>query len=324
MPAPLPVSVGYDGTVDEKQWADLVASVGSSEYGVLGAGDWKVTAHPSTAQAVNIAPGAGWGRGVRDTTSETITVNCDPITSGTRWDLIAMRRDWTPPGGETRGATVTGTPAKQIPPRQMQPGVKDDQPLALVQWTAGQTQPTAMVDLRCWAGNGGIVAADSLALGYLERIGAAVMIGPTLWRRVISGNGLPEWAATGTKAITYGGYGGFGEPPNSGNLNAFPIRTIQIPDPGFPYQIVSSALVEAGGGGPGTRWDVRIEVPGTIAIANARGDVQAPWFDLDGITVGAPFTGPQTVTLMARKLFGGGSLGISQYNQFFTAMVVPA
>jgi hypothetical protein len=204
------VSIGYDGTVDEAQWAKLVPSAGSSEYGVKGAGDWKVSAHPSTAQAVNIAVGAGWGQGVMDTTDAIITVVCDAISSGTRWDLIVMHRDWTPPGGATTGAKVTGTSTKQLPPRSTSPGVTDDQPLALVQWTAGQTQPTAIVDLRVWAGNGGMVAKDELALTYLARVGATVTIGAAEWQYILGDNDTPVWASdTGietTSMLTLGGW----------------------------------------------------------------------------------------------------------------------
>lgn len=242
-------SIGYDGTVNEAQWAKLVPSAGSSEYGVLGAGDWKVSAHPSIAQAVNIAPGTGWGWGVMDTTDSTITVQCDAITSGTRWDLIMMHRDWTPPGGTTTGDKVTGTSTKQIPPRSTNPGVTDDQPIALVQWTAGQTQPTAIVDLRCWGGDGGVFAVDTLVLSYLTRIGAVVQIGTDWWVRSLDTNANTVWidrrgaeviyastsdstwaynvtltrhlADTGTKTVTCGlivartGGGGFSVPPGS-------------------------------------------------------------------------------------------------------------
>jgi hypothetical protein len=194
------VSIGYDGTVDEAQWAKLVPSAGSAEYGVKGAGDWKVTAHPSTPQAVNIAIGTGWGQGVMDTTDAVITVTCDAIGSDpsvTRWDLIMMHRDWTPPGGATTGSKITGTSTKQIPPRANTPGVTDDQPLALVQWQGGQTQPIAIVDLRAWAGNGGMVAKDDLARTYLARVGATVAIGSAVWQYRLGDNDVPTWFQSG-------------------------------------------------------------------------------------------------------------------------------
>lgn len=188
-------SIGYDGTVNELQWAELVPSAGSSTYGVKGAGDLKVTAVPGQPLMVSVAAGTGWGHGVMDTEAANTTITCDSITSGSRWDLISLRRDWQPlAGGPTSVAKVTGTAEKKIPDsREDSPGVIDDQPLALVQWTAGQTQPTAIVDLRCWAGNGGVVANDTLALSYLNKLGASVTIAGSEWNYVVGLNDTPSW-----------------------------------------------------------------------------------------------------------------------------------
>lgn len=194
-------SIGYDGTVNERQWAELVPSVGSSTYGIKDADDLKVTAVPGQPLMVAVASGTAWGHGVMDTENANTTITCDSISSGTRWDLITLRRDWQPlAGGPTAVARVTGTTEKVIPAsRQNQPGVIDDQPLALVQWTAGQTQPTAIVDLRCWAGNGGMVANDTLALGYLARVGASVAIAGSEWRHELGANDIPQWVDTTTR-----------------------------------------------------------------------------------------------------------------------------
>jgi hypothetical protein len=117
-----------------------------------------------------------------------------------------MHRDWTPPGGSTTGGKITGTTTKQIPPRSNTAGVTDDQPLALVQWTAGQTQPTAIVDLRCWAGNGGMVAKDELAYTYLTRVGAQVTINGSEWKCLLGDNDAVQW----TKVDYIGGVSLFG------------------------------------------------------------------------------------------------------------------
>jgi hypothetical protein len=191
-------SIGYDGSVNERQWAELVPSVGSSTYGVKGAGDLKVTAVPGQPLMVSVAAGTGWGHGVIDTEVANTTITCDAISSGTRWDLIAIRRDWQPlAGGPTSAVKVTGTTEKVIPAsRKQTPGVWDDQPIALVQWTSGQTQPTQIIDLRCWAGNGGLVANDPLALTYLERLGASVTIAGVEWNCVVGANDTVAWIKT--------------------------------------------------------------------------------------------------------------------------------
>jgi hypothetical protein len=188
-------SIGYDGTVNERQWAELVPSVGSSIYGIKEADDLKVSAVPGQPLMVSIAAGTAWGHGVMDTETLNTTVTCDAITSGTRWDLIALRRNWQPlAGGPTSVVKVTGTAEKVIPgSREAMPGVTDDQPLALVQWTAGQTQPTAIVDLRVWASNGGLFAKDDLVRTYIKAVGTQISINGALWACRLGDNDLVVW-----------------------------------------------------------------------------------------------------------------------------------
>ena len=207
-------SIGYDGSVDEVESAHFFPRIGGVDYGVLDPSHWKLTPHPSTARAVNLSAGVGYGKSVLDTSDSVVTVQCDPITSGTRWDLIVARRDWQPPAGATTFTKITGGANKVLPAREQTPGILDDQPLWLVQWTAGQTQPTATVDLRCFAGPGGIFANDFLALDYLDVPGARVMVGTRAWRYSPASDGSLVWAVdsvtsalsmTGTQYKNYGG-----------------------------------------------------------------------------------------------------------------------
>ncbi|MDQ4502189.1 hypothetical protein [Sinomonas sp. ASV322] len=199
-------SIGYDGPITEPGLASLLPNSGGMQWGVIGAGDWAVTPHPSTAQALNIAPGVGWGPGVIDTSNAIETIQCDPISLGqTRWDLIAMRRNWQPAGGQSRFVAVKGTSAKGLPgkavaptplsntQRQVFPGIVEDQPLALVQWTGGQSQPTAVVDLRLWGANGGMVAKSDLVLTYLDRVGSTVTIEGDVWQCTLGANDTMAW-----------------------------------------------------------------------------------------------------------------------------------
>jgi hypothetical protein len=181
--------------VTEIKWAKAHPHIGAAHYGVDGPTDFAVSAHPSTPYAVNVEAGKAWGRGVFDESTAVETVTCDAPTSGTRWDLICLRRNWAPSaGGPTSVTSVAGGTLKAIPgDRQNTPGSLDDQPLALVQWTYGQTQPTSIVDLRCWAGNGGVLAKDQLALSYLGQIGAAVKIGADHWSYELGANDIPGW-----------------------------------------------------------------------------------------------------------------------------------
>jgi hypothetical protein len=182
--------------VNEIKWAKAHPHIGASHYGVEGPGDYAVSAHPSTPYAVNVAAGKAWGRGVFDDSDGIETVTCAaPAAGTTRWDLICVRRNWGPvAGGPSTVTSVPGGTVRAIPgDRQNTPGTLDDQPLALVQWTAGQTQPTAIADLRCWAGNGGMLAKDELALSYLGQLGASVKIGTDHWSYELLTNDVPGW-----------------------------------------------------------------------------------------------------------------------------------
>lgn len=182
--------------VTEVKWAKAHPHIGSSEYGVDGVADFKVTAHPSTPYAVNVAAGKAWGHGVLDESDGVVTVVCDaPAVGVTRWDLISIRRDWTPlAGGPTSVTKVAGGSSKEIPAaRENTPGTLDDQPLYLVKWVGGQTQPVELVDLRCWAGNGGVFAKDDLVRTYLNRVGTEVNINGASWIRRLGANDIPEW-----------------------------------------------------------------------------------------------------------------------------------
>lgn len=186
------VSAGYDGTVDEAQWTGIAIEAGKL-YGILDSEDWKVTAGSNPGQ-LNVAAGTGWGKGVLDTSDAIVSLTQASLpSSGSRWDMVVAHRDWTPPNGQTTFKIITGSATKQLTPRDSTRGVVDDQPLALVQWTSGQTAPTAILDLRCWGGNGGMYAKDDLALGYLDRLGSRVKIGTALWSRELDANGSPVW-----------------------------------------------------------------------------------------------------------------------------------
>ncbi|MDI2023697.1 hypothetical protein PJL18_04245 [Paenarthrobacter nicotinovorans] len=86
--------------------------------------------------------------------------------------------------------------------RETTPGTRDDQPLYLLEWTAGDTQPTKIVDLRAWAGNGGMVAMDDLARVYLGRPGARVLIGGTDWAYLPVGVGVWDWVAISKQRVS--------------------------------------------------------------------------------------------------------------------------
>jgi hypothetical protein len=210
-------NIGYDGSVTEAQWAKLIPAAGSSQYGVAGASDWKVTAHPSLMYGINIAVGSGWGHGVYTTSDTTVSLQGTSVTTGTRWDVVVARRNWAGAGGATTFVIIPGSTTKAIPARNNNPGVLDDQPIALVQFAAGFQAPQAIVDLRVWAGaGGGMYAADLLARTYNTTPGTRMMIGDQDWISTLTSAGAQTWSQAGQlQAVQLFGYtvGLFGNPP---------------------------------------------------------------------------------------------------------------
>ena len=196
-------SVFYDGVVTETDRAKNRAGV--PDYGVYGIEDFKVTAHPSIANAVLVKAGRAHGFGVTDTAGTDQVVNCATISSGTRWDLIVVRRNWQPAaGGPSTLEAVQGGASAEIPAgRIVGPGVEDDQPLALVRWKAGLSAPDQIIDLRVWAANGGLFAKDALVRSYLAGIGAEVNIDGVIWRYVLGDNDVPGWVAGTFDTVAY-------------------------------------------------------------------------------------------------------------------------
>lgn len=182
-------SVGYDGVVDEVAWARLTPYMGAT-YAVGGPGDLAVSVVAGLTRTVQVAAGEAFGHGVLDE-FPVATQQLDNVGSGTRWDLITVRRDWQPPAGTSVIDKINGSSTEALPAgRVNDPGVQDDQPLALVQCSSTSTLPTALIDLRVWRGPGGLRAAHPLALKFLTHLGAVVHIGDDVYRceRDVTGN----------------------------------------------------------------------------------------------------------------------------------------
>lgn len=200
------ISNGYDTTstnpYTEAAWADAHPSIGLATYGVRSPGDWKVTAVSGQDRTVSIAAGRGFGHGITDKTVSNETIQLATIASGSRWDLIVVRRDWTPTAGTSKFEKVAGGATPTIPGgRLVGPGNIDDQPLALVKVTAGQTQPTEIIDLRTWSGDGGAVVANhDLVRSYMNATGTRININGTDWVRRVGANDTPEWVKAGDAA----------------------------------------------------------------------------------------------------------------------------
>lgn len=186
--------------IKETEWAQSAISRGAL-FGVVGKDDFNLTPHPTTPYAVNIGPGKAWGHGVWDDhTGSTTVTSTAPAQGASRWDMIAIRRDWQPSGGGPSALrSVAGNASQALPAgRENRPGIVADQGLWLVQWQGGQTQPKSIIDLRIWAGSGGVEIAHLLARGFLEQPGAAVKLGTTTYRYERGANNVWDWGTGDT------------------------------------------------------------------------------------------------------------------------------
>ncbi|MBB5748529.1 hypothetical protein [Micrococcus sp. TA1] len=186
-------SLGYAGSIDEVSGARYFNMVGSSRYGVLGADHLKVTITTGD-RMLRVLPGTAWAHNIVDEVASAATIQLNAIASGSRWDLVVLRRN--PATGQTTLEAIEGVSAKTLPPRDSIPS-HPDQPLALVRVQAGQTTVQEIEDLRVWSSEGGMTANSLMVRNYLASPGTSVEINGTQWVRRLGVGGALEWVAIG-------------------------------------------------------------------------------------------------------------------------------
>lgn len=144
-------TMGFDGTLNEEQFARLMTLVGV-RYSVAGAGDFNVTAVEGN-RAVSVAAGTAYAAGVAAVNSAPITVAL-PAPAGGAWHLIVLGRDWATNTaavrsipGETTSSVVPTAPPTVFPGLDSTAGVVDDQKLAWA-WVNASNNNVLLFDLR--------------------------------------------------------------------------------------------------------------------------------------------------------------------------------
>jgi len=213
---------GFPGTVTPTAFASIMGNAASGSFGVGGLNDLKLTTNAVGDRGALLSTGLAYGHGCLGIWTSTTQFNFT-AASGTsdRWDCIVVRRTWsnTPGVSVTTLAVKTGTSSKALPSLVMTPGTQTEQPLWLVRVKGGQTAIQEIVDLRCFSGNGGVQAIDSLALGYLNQVGSRVEVAGDLWEykaasttssaawQKISGEGkIPMWGHGGALSGSASGW----------------------------------------------------------------------------------------------------------------------
>ncbi|UDL14866.1 virion structural protein [Arthrobacter phage Sarge] len=208
------ITGGYDGTVDEVQFAGLIP-----RYSVVGPDDFKATTQAGD-RIVAIGNGTALGPGTIDVASNLPVIQFAAAATGTtRWDLVALRRDWQPPGGVSEIVIIQGGTSEAYPAVgtsttawNRRPGIMDDQPLYLQQ--VNGTLLGTRIDLRCWFSNGGLTAVHDKAKTYLQTLGTEILINGVRWQYRLGANNVPEWWAGDVvyyNPLTVNGYSTYGD-----------------------------------------------------------------------------------------------------------------
>lgn len=184
-------SVGYQRAINYAQLGTLLAHAGA-QYSVFGVGAFDVLPGPGTREVL-MQPGRAYGQGIVDESDAVVPLVGNPVSSGSRWDMVVLRRNWI--DGTTTPVLIQGgsgsTPS--LPARETTPGALDDQPIALVRFNAGQSQVQDIVGLQVWHGDGGCFASSPLVRDYLTRVGTRLYIADRTYVRVIDASGTARW-----------------------------------------------------------------------------------------------------------------------------------
>lgn len=180
--------IGYPGSVDAKQLATWMPNIAGAQYSVEGPSDAKVIVSDVGARGIVVKKGIVCGDGIMDIFENDLPMNLNGVVSGDRWDMIVLRRTWnaTPGSSTSVYAIIEGNSNKSLPPRNNDKGVISDQPIALCRVSANQNAVQEIVDLRCWAHNGGVYAKEDLVRSYIDQPGSHVTIGNDIWVRKVS------------------------------------------------------------------------------------------------------------------------------------------
>lgn len=144
---------------------------------------------------VQVGPGILGGQGILDEVDSSLAVvPWTPPASGTQYAVLVATRDWAASTPQTSFALQTaGTslPATMPTLTNTTPGVKDDQPLALLSLASNDVIPRLVKDLRAIGGPNFYVMQSGLDqnwFGYMTQPGVTIYSGTVTWRRLLDPN----------------------------------------------------------------------------------------------------------------------------------------
>lgn len=286
-------SYGYPGSMPTDAYSRASVFFGS-DYAVGGPNDL-VTRVGAGDRVVTVTGGTAYGKGIMDTLPAG-QIALPAVNVGTRWFAIVVRRNWGTLTGTTTVDFREGDSFDRLPNLdKLSDGMLlDDQPIALAQVVAGQTQVARIIDLRSFPSKVAVLA--DLRAWPDAPIGARAIITGTgvEYRRDLDRNGSPVWVLTAARTWRGQIWDGIAD----GYFNAASQRLVAPPIRQGTGELGRATTMTPGpswvGGGkvltppaPGTyrlvwhpRW-VRATQPDRLAYAQIRlnptNDPQAGW-----------------------------------------------
>jgi hypothetical protein len=183
-------SKGYERALTYAELGVLLQHAGA-QYSVFSADSFAASVGVGD-RVVSLQAGSAAGQGIFDTSDAPVPLIGAPVTAGDRWDLVALRRDWS--AKTTTPVLLQGTASFALPAaRVSNPGVQDDQPLWLIRFSAGQAAAQEFIDLRVWHGDGGCFAKSRMVRDFLTRIGTRIYITDRTYVLTVNSAGVPTW-----------------------------------------------------------------------------------------------------------------------------------
>lgn len=192
--------------IGPSQYADMT-QVLTARFKVDGPTDLKPSI--GTGRTTNVAAGAAFAAGTRLRSTGVEKVTHDAQSSGSRYDAVVIRVDWTNPTatlaivkGTSTGIPVNTSSAADPAKINRIPGVLYDALVCTVRITAGSTVGSALTDYRMWGGDGGPLrvtgeALDSPSL-FDARLGTFIATDQSTYTKRLDDDGV--WRAVGTQS----------------------------------------------------------------------------------------------------------------------------
>jgi hypothetical protein len=210
-------SKGYPNTIAPGSDFALMGYAFGRQYAAPFVSHCQVTDPGSGTRRVQISPGYLAGKHIVDHNDAIVNIDLPNASGSSQWFCIVLNR-WVDAGGgdfKSEFGYVAGTSARAIPALTQNPGIFDQQPIALVRIASTQTRPQEIIDLRPIAEEPGTYTIyDDLAMQVIDRPGVTAYNAKTgiTYRRIYNENQAREWQIVDQPLTGMVGNGGTAAP----------------------------------------------------------------------------------------------------------------